>query len=152
MRERGVTMWEQYNALPDVEPLRPIAVFIDDATPILESNSAIHDMLAEIIIQLRKTGVFFILSSQEMSSKSMRPMIRRQLSSRFAFHVADAWQTQGLGIGREAVDLNVKGRAWIILPGQQKMLVQTPFVASYEIKQLLTQSGRLATNEEEDNG
>ncbi len=136
----------EYNALPDVKPLSTIAVFIDEATTILENNKEIHEELANIIIQLRKTGVFLFLAGQEMSARSMRPMIRRQLSSRFAFHAADTYQVQGLGMGREAVDLNVKGRAWTILPGQQKMLVQTPFIEATTIERILTKYGRTQTD------
>ncbi|HEY83699.1 MAG TPA: hypothetical protein G4N96_01100 [Chloroflexi bacterium] len=131
-----------YNALTDVTPLPFIAVFIDEATSILENNAAIHDLLAQSVIQLRKTGVFLFLAGQEMSSKSMRPMIRRQLSSRIAYHVGDHWQAQGLGIGKEAVYLNTKGRAWTIFPGRQKALVQTPFVDAAAIEGLLERAGR----------
>jgi len=132
-----------YNAVEGVEPLPYIAVFIDEATSILENNAAIHDLLAQSVIQLRKTGVFLFLAGQEMSGKSMRPMIRRQLSSRIAYHVGDHWQVQGLGMGKEAVELNTKGRAWAIFPGRQKALVQTPFVDAAAIEGLLTQAGRI---------
>ncbi len=132
-----------YNVLPDVEPLPFIAVFIDEATSILENNAAVHDLLAQSVIQLRKTGVFLFLAGQEMSSKSMRPMIRRQLSSRIAYHVGDHWQVQGLGMGKEAVELNAKGRAWTIFPGRQKALVQTPYIDAAAIEGLLERAGRV---------
>jgi len=132
----------EYNALPNVDPLPFIAVFIDEATSILENNAAVHNLLAQSVIQLRKTGVFLFLAGQEMSSKSMRPMIRRQLSSRIAFHVGDHWQVQGLGMGKEVVELNAKGRAWTVFPGRQKALVQTPYVAPTAIEGLLERAGR----------
>ncbi len=134
---------EQYNALPDVEALPCIVVIIDEATAILENNAAIHDLVAATVIQLRKSGVYLFLAGQEMGKDSMRPMIRRQLSSRIAFHVADHWQAQGLGIGKEAVQLNTKGRAWAIFPGRQKMKLQTPFIEATAIEGILAQRGRL---------
>ncbi len=151
LRSRNVGNYWLYNALSDVELLPVIAVFFDEATSILENNYLIHDMLADIIVQLRKAGIFLFLAGQEMNARSMRPMIRRQLSSRFAFHAADAYQVQGLGMGKEVVDLNTKGRAWTILPGRNKILLQTPYVDAAEIEQLLAQSGRLTINKEENN-
>lgn len=138
-----VQQLSQYNALGVEAPLPYIAVFIDEATTILENNAAIHNLVAESVIQLRKAGVFLFLAGQEMSSKSMRPMIRRQLSSRMAYHVGDHWQAQGLGIGREAVELNTKGRAWTVFPGRRKVKMQTPFIEATVIEGRLAQAGRL---------
>ena len=136
----------EYNARPDVDPLPFIAVFIDEVTALLEDNPAIHTLLARIILQLRKTGIFLFLAGQEMNKDAMRPKIRRQLGSRIAFHVADHWQSQGLGFGKEAKALNVIGRAWTILPGQQKMLVQAPFIEPTAIEPALQRAGRLSND------
>jgi hypothetical protein len=133
-----------YNALPGVDPLPFIAVFIDEVTALLEDNPAIHNLLARIILQLRKTGIFLFLAGQEMNKDAMRPKIRRQLGSRIAFHVADHWQSQGLGFGSETKALNIIGRAWTILPGQQKMLVQAPFIEPTAIEPALQRAGRLS--------
>ncbi len=149
----GVKDWTAYNALSDTEPLRPIVVFIEETPFILNSNEFIHDLLVRDIAQFRKTGITLVLSGQAMPSALVHPIIRQNLTTRIVYHVELPVGAQSFGIGREAVDLNVKGRAWAILPGHNnQILLQTPYIASDEIEQLLTQSGRLATNEEEDNG
>ena len=131
-----------YNALPNVDPLPYIAVFIEEATALLEDNPALHKLLARLILQLRKTGVLLFLAGQEMTAGSIRPKIRRQLSSRIAYHVADHWQAQGLGMGKEATQLNTIGRAWAIFPGRKKTLIQAPYVAPAAIEGLLERAGR----------
>ena len=46
-------------------------------------------------------------------------------------------------MGREAVELNVKGRAWAVLPGRRKMLLQTPYIEATAIEAILAKRGRL---------
>ena len=133
---------EQYNALSD-EPLPYIACFFEEVTMMMESYPQMHDLVAKMMTQLRKTGIFFFLAGQEMSAKSMRPIIRRQLSSRFVYHINDHWQAQGLGMGKEATKLNTEGRAWAILPGRAKLLIQTPYIDVGDIEEMLAKRGRL---------
>ena len=133
---------EQYNALSD-EPLPYIACFFDEVTVMMESYPQMHDLVARMMTQLRKTGIFFFLAGQEMTAKSMRPIIRRQISSRFVYHINDHWQAQGLGMGKEATKLNTEGRAWAILPGRKKLLLQTPYIEASDIEHTLAKYGRL---------
>lgn len=137
-----VTNHIQFNELEKDNSLSTIFVAFDEVTSTL-SHKALHDKLADNIIQLRKTGIYFLLAGQQMGSGDMRPIIRRQLVTRVVYSIGDYHQAYGFGIGAEATKLRTKGRAWAILPGQQKMLLQTPYIAPNVIEGQLASAGKL---------
>lgn len=123
-----------YNLEAD-EPLVPLIAIFDEATALLE-NKDIEGNLRTLSLRARKYGLWLILAGQDWKHNTLDTAIRNQLGSRVQFRAMSRSQSNVL-LGRGgAEEIDVKGRAIMILPGREAVTVQSPMIRHSDIRRL----------------
>lgn len=123
-----------YNALAD-ERLAPIVVLCDEGTAML-NEAGIADPLRQVVQTARQFGVYALLAGQNVNHRVMPTQTRDNFSTRLCFHTSKA--SRHVVLGETPDDVTVKGRAWVMRPGEMLQQMQCPFVTREEVGRVLT--------------
>lgn len=123
-----------YNRLTG-EPLAPIVVLVDEGTAML-NEAGIADPLRQVVQTARQFGVYALLAGQNVNHRVMPTQTRDNFSTRLCFHTSAA--SRHVVLGETPDDVTVKGRAWVVRPGEALQQVQCPFVTRQEVARVIT--------------
>lgn len=130
-RYPGVDSLGAYNTQGD-EPLTPLVALVDEATALLGDKST-ESVLRTLALRARKYGLWLVMAGQDWKANSLDTAIRNQLSSRVQFKAMSSSQSRVLLMQGGAEELDVVGRALVILPGREMFTMQSPFVSARTI-------------------
>jgi S-DNA-T family DNA segregation ATPase FtsK/SpoIIIE len=126
----------------DLPPLLPLIVVTDECNSLLKGHKEAGDAAESLGYRGRKFGLWLLLAGQRWTGDSVPTGLKNQMSTRLALKMMSKQQSQNLIMSGDAADLNVIGRALCIIPGNNRVEVQVPFVSKEEIINILTgQSG-----------
>ena len=135
---RGVDSLYLYNEramLDDKEALLPIVTVVDEATAILE-NKSVERHLRTLAIRARKYGLWLVMAGQDWKGTSLDTTIRNQIGARIHFRAQSSSQSRVLLGVSGAEELEIKGRALMVLPGEKMQELQTPMLRYSDIRGL----------------
>jgi hypothetical protein len=129
------------NAQGPAEPLVPLVCLVDEATALLADRS-VHNAARSLALRARKYGVWLVLGGQDWRAIRIDSGLSNQLSGRIQFRANSAAQSRVLLGDGCAAELDVKGRAYALLPGRSLLQLQAPMVTVADIGAALAgQSG-----------
>jgi hypothetical protein len=119
----------------DKAPLLPIVVVVDEATALLE-NKSVERHLRTLATRARKFGLWLILAGQDWKGSSLDTTIRNQIGARVHFRAMSSSQSRVLMGVPGAEELDVKGRAMVLRPGEETVVLQTPMIKYSDMRGL----------------
>jgi hypothetical protein len=134
-RHPGVESLAEYSQV--AEPIKPIITLIDESTALL-ADRGIEGALKMLSLRARKYGLWLLMGGQDWKAASLDTAIRNQLSCRVQFKALSGAQSRVLLEQGGAEELDIPGRALMVLPGRDIVRAQTPFVSRAEIEAIIT--------------
>jgi len=126
----SLSEYNQYAGTVGAKELEPWLLLIDEGTHLLNQDGC-NGPLREVVQTARQYGIWCVLSGQSANHKVISTQARDQFSTRMCFRVPPNSSRVVLGTS-EAANLNAKGRAYVIRPGEQMCQVQVPFIERKE--------------------
>lgn len=120
-----------YNARADA-PLLPIVTMIDEATSFLQSGQ-VADGLKNLVRRGRKFGLWVTAGGQSFGSKDVDSATSLQFSTRVQFRAPVKSAMQTLTDSKDAKALECPGRGILVLPGQEAIKFQAPYIPNDDI-------------------
>ena len=110
--KRGVTNLAAYNALPQVAPLRPIVLILDELAFLPEGAA---DLLADLVARSGAFGIHPVVGIQRPDADAMRGLLKANLTTRIALPVASLEDARII-LGRPGAERlpKVKGRLALV--------------------------------------
>ncbi len=156
----GVRNIKAYNKTladhPEREPLPQIVIVIDELHDLMiQAKDAVEDSIARIAAKARAAGIILIIGTQRPSVNVITGVIKANIPSRIAFHVASQVDSRTILDATGAEKLLNNGDMLFLCPGMQMMTpkrVQGAFLDDDEVNRvaeyLRKNSSRVQYNEE----
>jgi hypothetical protein len=130
-----------YNSRRNGSPqLAPICLLADESTMLLKNgDKRLVSGIQELALVGRSAGLLMILSGQSWKvGNTGGSEVRDQLSTRIQFKAMSKTQSRLLIESPEAEGLTDRGRAIAIIPGRERIQLQSPLVSREAIERALT--------------
>jgi S-DNA-T family DNA segregation ATPase FtsK/SpoIIIE len=130
-----------YNARRNGNPhLAPICLLADESTMLLKNGGKdLVSGIQELALVGRSAGLLMILSGQSWKvGNTGGSEVRDQLSTRIQFKAMSKTQSRLLIESPEAEGLTDRGRAIAVIPGRERLQLQSPLVSRDAIERALT--------------
>lgn len=128
----------EYNQQRDTAPaLQPFYLVTDEANSLLKENPAACDVFEDLAHKGRKFGLGLIFAATRWTADVIPQGGKVQFSTRIGFKCNSRAMSNNLLMTGAAADLNAKGRAIAIIPGEPTAEFQAPFVTKPEIEAVL---------------
>ncbi|MBO5653358.1 MAG: DNA translocase FtsK 4TM domain-containing protein, partial [Clostridia bacterium] len=140
----GVRSIKAYNKTladhPEREPLPQIVIVIDELHDLMiQAKDAVEDSIARIAAKARAAGIILIIGTQRPSVNVITGVIKANIPSRIAFHVASQIDSRTILDARGAEKLLNNGDMLFLCPGMQMMSpkrVQGAFLDDDEVNRV----------------
>jgi len=122
---------DQYNDLTGAG-LRPLVVFVDEASSLLDKSSDARDMVRDLTAMGRKYGLGCVFGGTDFKVDTMPSETRGNCGLRMAMHLEEPGLSRSIIRSTNAVNLTDKGRALACLPGVAGLVeLQCPIVETW---------------------
>jgi hypothetical protein len=123
---------DEYNRLAGAA-LRPLVVFCDEASSLLDRSSEARDLVRDLTSMGRKYGLGCVFGGTDFKVATMPSETRGNCGLRVAMHLEEAQLSRSIIRSTNAVNLVDKGRALARLPGVVGLVeVQFPIVERWD--------------------
>jgi DNA segregation ATPase FtsK/SpoIIIE-like protein len=131
---QGIRSLDIYNQVTG-DALPWVVMIIDEALYLMERSKAVKENLELTVSWAAKYGITAMIVSQDFKANVISTATRNNFSSRFQFMAEDPTQANILIKGCNAHQIEIKGRCFARLPGENRVTeIQTPYISEGEIR------------------
>lgn len=118
-------------------PLQPFYLVTDEANSLLKQNAQASEVFEDLAHKGRKFGIGLIFAATRWTADVIPQGGKVQFSTRLGFKCNSRAMSNNLLMTGAAADLNNRGRAIAIIPGEPTAEFQAPYVTKPEIEAVL---------------